>query len=720
VMSKGYNKFGFSVAMLLLLLLLHGCGSEQNQDGGETVPVRLSIVFNSSQADQLAQTVSDIATIRVTISGPDPAVTTTETVRVSNPASGQEIPLSINAPVGSNRTISLAAFDEGNTMLFSGSRSGVNLPSGSPIPIVVALPFRVTVSKQGGGDGIITSSPDGINCGSICSALFDAGDSVTLTASAVSGSTFAGWSGGGCSGTGSCSVETTATVAARFNAAVSTATLIVTTSGTGAGTVTSTPSGINCGGTCSANFVSGNSVTLTASASGGSSFTSWSGACTGTGSCVVVMNGNRGVNAQFTAAPGTALLSVVKTGTGTVTSIPAGISCGATCAANFTSGSSVALSAAPTGGSTFNGWDGEDCSGTGACVVVMNGNQTVTATFVTSPSMVTLTVVKTGAGTGNVSSAPSGIDNCSGTCSTGFESGTSVTLSATPSGDSTFNGWGGGCSGTGTCVVTMNSPQTVTADFTAAPSTETLAVTNTGTGVGTVSSVPAGINCGATCTSDFASGASVTLTATAAAGSTFVGWTGENCPGTGTCVVSMTATRSVSAAFMLIPSAATMTVTIAGPGDGTVTSAPVGISCSNTCSAPFPSGTLVTLTAVPTSGSTFGGWDGGGCSGTATCTVVLTTDQTVDARFEEDQSTATLTVSQTGDGAGTVTSVPSGIDCGTVCIFSFVRGSTVTLTATADGDSEFGEWNGDGCNGDGACVVNMDQNRLVTARFDED
>jgi hypothetical protein len=635
-MFDGHNRIRLKFVMLVgLLLLLPGCGTEENQDGGETGPVQLSVVFNSAQADQLAQLISDIATIRVEISAPDLPVPRTETVPVSNPASGQEIPLSINAPFGSNRTIYLAAFNAGNTKLFSGSASGVNLPSASPIPIVVALPFRVTVSKQGDGGGTVSSSPSGIDCGSKCVDDFDAGISVTLTASAVPGSTFAGWSGGGCSGTGSCSVQTAATVAAIFNAVASTATLIVTKSGTGVGTVISAPSGINCGDTCSANFVSGNSVTLTASTSGGSSFTGWSGGgCSGTGSCVVVMNGNQAVNALFTAAPDTALLSVVKTGTGTVTSIPAGITCGATCAANFTSGSSVALSAAPTGGSIFSGWSGGDCSGTGACVVVMNGNQTVTASFVTPPSTVTLTVIKTGTGIGNVSSTPAGIDNCSGTCSAGFDSGSSVTLSAAPTAGSTFSGWsGGGCSGAGACVVTMNDAQTVMADFTAATSTATLLVTNTGTGVGTVSSVPVGIDCGAICSSDFASGASVTLTAVAAAGSTFIGWTGEDCSGTGTCVVSMTANRSVSAAFTLIPSAATLTVTIAGSGTGTVTSNPAGISCSSTCAVSFPSGTNVTLSVALASGSTFGGWSGGGCTGTAPCTVALNTDQTVGAQF---------------------------------------------------------------------------------------
>jgi len=79
----------------------------------------------------------------------------------------------------------------------------------------------LTVTKSGTGSGTVTSNPSGINCGSTCSASYICGTSVTLTATAASGSTFAGWSGGGCSGTGSCNVtvDNDKTVTATFNLA---------------------------------------------------------------------------------------------------------------------------------------------------------------------------------------------------------------------------------------------------------------------------------------------------------------------------------------------------------------------------------------------------------------------------------------------------------------------------------------------------------------------
>ena len=80
--------------------------------------------------------------------------------------------------------------------------------------------FQLTVSLAGSGKGTVTSSPAGINCGSSCSANFNSGTSVSLTASPAAGSSFAGWSGA-CTGTGACSVSLSAatSVTATFNGA---------------------------------------------------------------------------------------------------------------------------------------------------------------------------------------------------------------------------------------------------------------------------------------------------------------------------------------------------------------------------------------------------------------------------------------------------------------------------------------------------------------------
>ena len=92
-------------------------------------------------------------------------------------------------------------------------------------------------------------------------------------------------------------------------------------------------------------------------------------------------------------------------------------------------------------------------------------------------------------------------------------------------------------------------------------------------------------------------------------------------------------------------------------------------------------------------------------------------DQTVVAQFNLVPNMNILSVTKSGPGSGTVTSSPSGINCGAVCSFAFTTGSMVTLTATPATGSNFVDWNGSGCNGNGTCVVTMSEARSVTARF---
>jgi hypothetical protein len=91
--------------------------------------------------------------------------------------------------------------------------------------------------------------------------------------------------------------------------------------------------------------------------------------------------------------------------------------------------------------------------------------------------------------------------------------------------------------------------------------TYALNLTKTGAGSGTVTSSPAGISCGSTCSALFAPGATVTLTASASAGSNFAGWSSEGCSGIGSCQVTMSQVRNVTATF--IPLAASGFVPLA-------------------------------------------------------------------------------------------------------------------------------------------------------------
>jgi hypothetical protein len=74
-----------------------------------------------------------------------------------------------------------------------------------------------------------------------------------------------------------------------------------------------------------------------------------------------------------------------------------------------------------------------------------------------------------------------------------------------------------------------------------------------------------------------------------------------------------------------------LSVSVTGSGSGTVTA--TGINCPGTCSHSYTTGAMVTLTATPASGSAFSDWSGGGCSGTGSCTVTMSSDQSVIATF---------------------------------------------------------------------------------------
>jgi RHS repeat-associated protein/uncharacterized repeat protein (TIGR02543 family) len=360
----------------------------------------------------------------------------------------------------------------------------------------------------------------------------------------------------------------------------------------------------------------------------------------------------------------TAVLKVTQAGKGeaTITSFPTGIDCGGRCRAEFTARSQVTLTATAAAGSAFQRWGGA-CQGTApTCTVTLKEAQNVTAIIDRLP--ITLNVAKAGTGSGSVTSVPAGID-CGAVCSARFpqklaahqnhdlrtegeddpqrnyqhdddENGPAhkpavlVTLTATPATGSTFDGWTGACAGTAsTCTVTMDQTQTVNVQFTLIPMV--LNATKSGNGSGTIASLQTGIDCGATCSAVYDWGTSVTLAATATTGSTFTGWSGACTGAEATCTVTMDQLQAVQADFTLLKMP--LTVTKTGSGTGTVTSSPSGIDCGNSCRAGFAPSTVVSLTASPATGSTFGGWSGA-CTGNATaCTVTLDQDKAVSATF---------------------------------------------------------------------------------------
>ncbi|HJR44525.1 MAG TPA: hypothetical protein VJ927_02875 [Actinomycetota bacterium] len=346
-----------------------------------------------------------------------------------------------------------------------------------------------------------------------------------------------------------------------------------------------------------------------------------------------------------------------------------------------------------------------------------------------------LSVAKSGDGLGTVSDNQSKI-NCGTSCGASYPEGTSVTLTASPDAatQAKFAGWTGACTGTTTtCTVTMDADKSVTAGFSKA-GTFLLTVSKGGTGTGTVTSTsaptqPAQINCGTTCSASYPKDAKVTLTATAdqANQSNFAGFSGGGCGLSSTCEVTMTQAQNVTATFNKIGNFL-LTITKAGSGTGLVTStsSPAQtdqINCGSKCTASYPAATQVTLTATPDQGMTFAGWSNGGCTGTTpTCQVTVNAANGVTATFNSP-TTWQLTVEKSGSGTGSVaaTSNPSQatqVNCGPTCQVNYPNNATVTLTATADIDSDFFGWSGGGCSGSElTCNVLMSENKTVTATF---
>ncbi len=239
-----------------------------------------------------------------------------------------------------------------------------------------------------------------------------------------------------------------------------------------------------------------------------------------------------------------------------------------------------------------------------------------------------------------------------------------------------------------------------------------LTITLDGSGSGTVTSAPSGIDCGSTCSHSFPVGTEVTLTATPAGQSNFGGWSGA-CSGLGSCVVTMDEAKSVTAAFNP-PGSYSLSVELTGDGNGDVTSSPAGIHCGDDCTEQYVEDTVVTLTANAADDSRFTGWIGEGCSGTGTCVITMTGPTSVAAQFE--LKTFALEVEIAGTGEGGVTSDPIGINCGTDCAEAYPYGTTVTLFPETIGGSEFVGWSGD-CSNVDECVVTMTSDKFVAAEF---
>jgi len=594
----------------------------------------------------------------------------------------------------------------------------VDCPGTGPCTVVVVTDTEVTgtflldelavrVAVDGDGDGLVVSDPESIDCGEACVGTWDAGTEVTLTATPATSSELTSW-GGACEGAegDTCTLaladedlDVTATFALRRYP------VTVERVGGGEGTVAEAVAGIDCGDVCSVEVDHGTMLMPTATPAPSSIFSGWEGCTTTDPECVVVVTGETTIRASFALAPRALAVALDGSGEGTVTSDPAGIDCGTDCDEAYLHGDEVTLTAAPDSDtSRFLRWTG-DCSGASAtCTVTMDQDRQAVAEFALLPRGLTVDVLGNGAGT--VTSAPAGVrcGNGATDCDETFDHGTMVTLTASPvRASSFFAGWGGdGCSSAAsTCTVEMDRARDVTATFTAFDRTLTVDPE----GPGTVTSSPAGIDCGpdtADCDAKYAHGTMVTLTAAPGAAARFVGWGGA-CAGTSTtCTIDMTGDRTVTATFRLITYRLDVTAVATRGGTGTVSSTDGNITrCgpggTGTCAHTYVTGSRVTLEASPGTNAELDGWSGGGCSGTgASCTLTMDRARSVTATFQPAQRTLSVSVSRVAGTStvdlrygGTITS------CGAAdCDVTVDHGTVVDIIVDHGPGGIINDWGG--------------------------
>lgn len=318
-------------------------------------------------------------------------------------------------------------------------------------------PPEYSLSVTNAGGGIVTSRPSGISCGNPSAMISQAyiSDILTKAIQGLADSTF-----DAVFGVSHASTPSGDSVAPTPYPLYDTGTVNLSGVGIGTlpsyslnalpptnGTITTSPAGINCGSSCSAPFNSSSVVTLTATPNTGYTFSGWTGACSGTGACSVTMRSAQSVGATFTK------------------------SAEGSCSATFPIGSSVSLSAMPNSGYAFSGWSGA-CSGSGACSVAMNSNQSVTANFSKLPDVYSkLTVSRPTQGTITGSSVNINCGIRAKQCTSIVQQGTTVTLSAKPKAGYYTKYWTG-CSSTSadSCSVAVGSgPIKISAKFAKKP-----------------------------------------------------------------------------------------------------------------------------------------------------------------------------------------------------------------------------------------------------------
>lgn len=483
------------------------------------------------------------------------------------------------------------------------------------------------------------------------------GGSSTVTATANPGWSFSGWRlngvAAGTESTKNLALTLGDTLVARFTQNE----YALTTAKVGNGTVRVAP--------LKPSYLSGNTVTLTATPDTGWQFVGWSGTQSTTDNPLTLnMQSNQDLTATFAQSQYTLVVGELGDGFGTVAIDPQ--------KPFYLHGEQVTLTATANPGSTFSGWSGSASGSTNPLTVVMDGNKNINANFAANRLTLNTSVV----GQGTVELQPPPVNG-------GYLLNEQVSVTANPAPGWSFVGWSGDVNSTVSVITLgMTSNKTLVATF--EQNTYTLQVTPVGPGTVTVNPLK----------SSYTYGEQVTLTANPSGGATFNGWSGALSGSTSPATLTIDGNKTVTAIF----TGSQFTLALSQEGNGTVT--------PNPNKAAYIAGETVILTATPANGWFFAGWAGDLSGGTNPASLTMDSSKSVTARFTQTPYTLSTSVV----GQGTVFKDPTNQEF-------FIFNDEVKLEARPALGWGFSGWSGDLTSTKPKETVKIKSNMSVVANF---
>ena len=642
---------------VLATIICIGCGGD---DGGQTNSLKVSDLLNA-----------------ITGGGTQPTQTTyTLTVNVSQAEGGSvsRNPNKTSYNPGESVTLTATHTDGYRFTGWSGNANDTtatvtvimnsNLELNANFVSTAVITYTLTVVLEPSVGGNVLREPN--------LTVYRAGEEVKVTAAALSGYTFTGWSGdaNGANTTVIVTMNRDLTITANFQQ--QTYSLSISANPASGGTVSRDPQ--------KTAYTYGEQVTVTATPAKGYTFNGWAdNAAPANQSVTVTIDGNKTLTAIFEQQTYKLTTTASPNGYGSVLRNPN--------KETYTYGEQVTVTATPAAKSgdkyySFTGWAGALESTSNEVTLTMDGNKTLTAKFQQEsvPSYTLATITNHDVGT-KISRNP---DNAS------YKEGQTVTVTApTNLSGYEFTGWSGASTSANPVVtIIMDGNKTLTANYKQNDYTLTVEIYPANSG-----SVSRNPNNNA-----YTYNQTVTLTATPANGYKFTGWSGAATGISTNATVTMNSNKSLIANFEQITYSLETPVSPSGGGS-------VSRSLNKDV---YNYNDPVTLTPMAASCYTFTGWSGDATGTTNPLGITINGNKKITANFSQ-LGPYTLTTNVSPAGGGSVSRSPNQTN--------YTCGTSVTVTAAAASGYTFTGWSGASTSTNASAAITMDGNKTLTANF---